>query len=190
MFSAQRRKARVHSYFFAFVLSLLFIAIGVLIGFIFFRYFKEESVLVINKFKILQRFVGIREYKEGMSIVYVFIVILLGNLFSTIGYGVLGYLRALIPVSLVSGFFIVIFLLSGTIRHSMALPVSMVVLSSLEMFYRAMAMALGEYIQERRALRRTLSKKVVRSILVIVFLLLLTGVVYELLLIYNPKYFT
>ncbi|MBC7334270.1 MAG: hypothetical protein H5T85_07440 [Actinobacteria bacterium] len=190
MVRTRKRKTKIHSYFFILVSSLFFLSVGALVGFVFFRFFKDESVFIINKFKILQGFVGIREYKEGMSIVYAFIVILLGNLFSTIGYGVLGYLRTLIPVSLVSGFFIVIFLLSGTIRHSMALPVSMVILSSIEMFYRAMAMALGEYIQKRRALRRTLSKKVVTAILVIVFLLLMAGIAYELLLIYNPGYFT
>ncbi len=171
----------IRKFFLIFTVSLLLLISGALLGLIFFYFFKEESVFLINKFKLLQGLFGIHEYREGMPTSYVFLIIFFGNLISTGGYFALGYLKALIPVSLISGFFVIIFLLSGTIRHSMSLPVEVIILSSTEMFYRMMALSTGEYIQKNK-----FKNKVTPVIsFVVIFLIFLTAVFYELFLIFH-----
>ncbi len=107
---------------------LLFIA-GTVLGLIFFYFFKDQSVFIIERFKIVQSFFGIQEYQGGTSFNYVLLTILIGNLLSTLGYFFLGFLRASLPVSFISGFFIIIFLFAGTIRHGIAIPLEVIVLS-------------------------------------------------------------
>jgi len=171
----------IKNFFIIFTISLLFLILGILLGLGFFYFFKEESVFLINKFKLLQSLFGIHEYKEGMSANYIFLVIFFGNIISTAGYFTLGYLRTLIPVSILSGFFVAVFLLSGTIRHSMPLPAGVIILSSMEMTYRMMAVSTGEYIQKNKF------KNIVTPIVSfsIIFLIFLAAVFYELFLIYR-----
>ncbi|MFZ3387023.1 MAG: hypothetical protein WA120_07605, partial [Candidatus Hydromicrobium sp.] len=137
-------------YFSIFIKSLLTLLAGAAVGFVFFYFFKNASVFIIDKFKILQGIFGIREYQEGMSFNYVLAAIFLGNLLSTIGYFTLGFLRASLPVSFITGVFMIIFLFSGTIRHGTPIPVEVIMLSSIEMFYRVTALATGEYINRNR----------------------------------------
>ncbi|MFZ3085772.1 MAG: hypothetical protein WA097_03895, partial [Candidatus Hydromicrobium sp.] len=96
-------------YFSIFIKSLLTLLAGAAVGFVFFYFFKNASVFIIDKFKILQGIFGIREYQEGMSFNYVLAAIFLGNLLSTIGYFTLGFLKASLPVSFITGVFMVIF---------------------------------------------------------------------------------
>jgi len=175
------REIKIENYFLIFTISLVFLIIGAGLGWVFFVFFKQESVFLINKFKLVQGFLGIREYEEGMSVTYIFLVVFFGNLISTVGYFTLGYLRVLIPVSIVTGFFVVIFLLSGIIRHSMALPQGIIILSSMEMLYRMMAISLGEYIQKNKFT----NKIIPTATFVVIFLLFLVAVFYELFLIYG-----
>ncbi|TET14434.1 MAG: hypothetical protein E3J77_04580 [Actinobacteria bacterium] len=149
---------------------------GVAVGFIFFYFFKDVSVFIIDKFKILQGVFGIRQYQEGMSFNYVFLAILLGNFLSILGYFTLGFLRASLPISFISGLFIIIFLLTGTIRHGISLPMEVIILSSIEMFYRVMALATGEYISRNKFKNKTIPI----TSMVIIFIMFISAVFYEL----------
>ncbi|MBA7614423.1 hypothetical protein ES703_21687 [subsurface metagenome] len=166
----------VKQYFLIFIKSLLILLVGAAVGFIFFYFFKDVSVFIVDKFKILQGVFGIRQYREGMSFNYVFLAIFLGNLLSTIGYFTLGFLRASLPISFISGLFIIIFLLTGTIRHGISLPMEVIILSSIEMFYRVMALATGEYINKNRFK----NKAIPITSIVIIFIMFISAVFYEL----------
>lgn len=163
-------------YFSIFMKSLLALLAGAALGFIFFYFFKNASVFIIDKFRILQGVFGIREYQEGMSFNYVLAAIFFGNLLSTLGYFALGYLRAALPVSFITGVFMIIFLFSGTIRHGTPIPAEVIMLSSIEMFYRVMALATGEYINKNRFN----NKAVPLSSIIIIFIMFISAVFYEL----------
>jgi len=163
-------------YFSIFMKSLLALLAGAALGFIFFYFFKNASVFIIDKFRILQGVFGIREYQEGMSFNYVLAAIFFGNLLSTLGYFALGYLRAALPVSFITGVFMIIFLFSGTIRHGTPIPAEVIMLSSIEMFYRVIALATGEYINKNRFK----NKAVPLSSIIIIFVMFISAVFYEL----------
>ncbi|GAI86218.1 unnamed protein product, partial [marine sediment metagenome] len=75
-----------------------------------------------------------------------------------------------------SGLFIIIFLLTGTIRHGISLPMEVIILSSIEMFYRVMALATGEYINKNRFK----NKAIPITSIVIIFIMFISAVFYEL----------
>ena len=166
----------VKQYFLIFIKSLLILLAGAAVGFIFFYFFKDVSVFIIDKFKILQGVFGIRQYQEGMSFNYVFLAILLGNFLSTLGYFTLGFLKASLPVSFITGVFMVIFLFTGTIRHGTSIPVEVILLSSIEMFYRVTALTTGEYINKNRFK----NKAIPITSIVIIFIMFISAVFYEL----------
>lgn len=163
-------------YFSIFIKSLLTLLAGAALGFVFFYFFKNASVFIIDKFKILQGIFGIREYQEGMSFNYVFLTILLGNFLSTLGYFTLGFLKASLPVSFITGVFMVIFLFTGTIRHGTSIPVEVILLSSIEMFYRVTALTTGEYINKNRFK----NKAIPITSIAIIFIMFISAVFYEL----------
>ena len=163
-------------YFSIFIKSLLTLLAGAAVGFVFFYFFKNASVFIIDKFKILQGIFGIREYQEGMSFNYVLAAIFLGNLLSTIGYFTLGFLKASLPISFITGVFMVIFLFTGTIRHGTSIPVEVILLSSIEMFYRVTALTTGEYINKNRFK----NKAIPITSIVIIFIMFISAVFYEL----------
>jgi len=163
-------------YFSIFVKTLFFFLAGAALGFLFFYFFKNASVFIIDKFKILQGFFGIHQYQKGMSFNYVFLAILFGNLLSTLGYFTLGFLKASLPISFITGVFMVIFLFAGTIRHGTPIPVEVIMLSSIEMFYRVMALATGEYINRNRFK----NKAIPLSSIIIIFIMFISAVFYEL----------
>ena len=166
----------IKQYFQIFIKSLLILLAGAALGFIFFYFLKDTSVFIIDKFRILQGVFGIRQYQEGMSFNYVFLAILFGNLLSTLGYFTLGFLKASLPVSFITGVFMVIFLFTGTIRHGTYIPGEVIILSSIEMFYRVIALTTGEYINRNRFKSKTIP---VVSI-VIIFIMFILAVFYEL----------
>ena len=166
----------IKQYFQIFIKSLLILLAGAALGFIFFYFLKDTSVFIIDKFRILQGVFGIRQYQEGMSFNYVFLAILFGNLLSTLGYFTLGFLKASLPISFITGVFMVIFLFAGTIRHGTPIPVEVIMLSSIEMFYRVMALATGEYINRNRFK----NKAIPLSSIIIIFIMFISAVFYEL----------
>jgi len=169
------------NYWVIFGKSTLWLALGAAIGFLIFYFFKNQSVYFIDKFKFFQSIFGIREYKEGMVYINVLLAILAGNLISTGAYFTLGYLRMLIPTTIVTGFFVVLLLMTGTIRHLQAVPPEVIVLTSLETFYRMLAITTGEYLQKNR-----LKKKSVLVVsLVAIILLLGIAVYYEMIQIFG-----
>ncbi|MBC8389249.1 MAG: hypothetical protein ISS14_03320, partial [Actinobacteria bacterium] len=145
-------------------------------GFIFFYFLKDTSVFIIDKFRILQGVFGIRQYQEGMSFNYVFLAILFGNLLSTLGYFTLGFLKASLPISFITGVFMVIFLFTGTIKHGTSIPMEVILLSSIEMFYRVTALTTGEYINKNRFK----NKAIPITSIVIIFIMFISAVFYEL----------
>ena len=166
----------LRKFFLIFIKSLLLFAAGIVLGLIFFYFFKDQSVFIIERFKMIQSFFGIQEYQEGTSFNYVLLTILIGNIVSTIGYFFLGFLRASLPVSFISGFFIIIFLFAGTIRHEMAIPLEVIALSSIEMFYRIVALSTGEYLGKQRFKNRAIPI----TSLTLVFILYIGAVIYEM----------
>jgi hypothetical protein len=156
-------------------------AAGVIIGYLFYYFFKEQSVYIIERFKILQQFFGINEYSEGMTYFRVFLTIFIGNLISTILYFVLGYFRASLPVSLISGLFISIFLFSGIVRHGTSIPVEVIILSSTEMLYRIITISTGEYLHKYKLSNRIIP---ITSISIVV-ILYITASFYEIIQIFR-----
>lgn len=133
---------------------LIFFA-GVLIGFLFYQLFSTQSAAIIDRYKIIQSIFGVREYDQTMSYMNVFWVIFAANIISTVGYFALGYLKLLIPMSFITGFFIIVFLLSGLIRHdTSSIPAEVIILVSWESLYRVIALSTGEYISKNRFKRK------------------------------------
>jgi hypothetical protein len=171
------RKGSINNNFFIiFLKCILWLVLGGAVGFLFFSFFKNQAVYFINKFRIIQGIFGIREYKQGMTYSSVLLTVLAGNLISTAAYFVLGYVRTLIPASIITGFFVIIFLMAGTVTHATALPLEVILLSSLETFYRALALTTGEYIQKNKFGR----KAVPVIAIVTIILLLVVAVIYEM----------
>ncbi len=137
-------------YWILFLKSLGLFASGLLPGYLFYFFFSSQSVYIIERFKILQSLFGIDQYSAGMAAGKVLLTIILGNLISIICYAALGYARLSLPVSFITGFFIAVFLFSGIIRHETAIPAEVIVLVSIEMLYRIIAISTGEYIARHR----------------------------------------
>jgi hypothetical protein len=148
---------------------------------LFFYFFKNQSVYFINKFKFFQSIFGIREYREGMVYISVLLTILAGNLISTGAYFALGYLRMLIPITIVTGFFVVLLLMTGTVRHLQTVPSEVILLTSLETFYRMLAITAGEHLQKNK-LRK---KSVLVVSLIVVIVLLGIAAYYEMVQIFG-----
>jgi hypothetical protein len=130
------------------------IALGVAIGLLFFFGFRDLSVTLIERFKFLQGIFGISEYQQGMLFGRVLSTILVANLISTAAYFTLGYFRLLIPISIVTGFFVVVLLMTGIIRHQQAIPLEVILLMTGETIYRIIALTTGEYLQKNKLRRR------------------------------------
>ena len=144
-------------------------------------FFSDTSVFIIEKFKVLQSIFGIREYEPGMVYGPVLAAILAGNIISTISYFGLGYLKGLIPLSIISGFFVIVFLFSGIIRHGTAIPAGVIILSSMEMFYRMLTISLGEFIAKNKFKNKVL----IISVIILIVAMLLGAVFYEMKLIFG-----
>ncbi len=164
------------------ILGVVFAAavLGAVIGYGFFYLFEQPAAAAMEKFKVLQGFFGIREFEPAMSIVYVSAVIFLGNLFSTFGYFGLGWLKASLPMGFITGFFLSVFLFTGTIRHGIAIPIDVYVLVTVEAIYRVMALSLGEFFQKNK----TRNKRLVWGVSITIGILFLFGVLYELFSLY------
>ncbi len=163
-------------YFLIFIKSFLVFLAGAAAGFLFFYFFRDASVFIMDKFSFIQNIFGIRQYQEGMSFNYVFAAIFFGNLLSAIGFFALGYLKASLPVSFVTGIFMMLFLFTGTVRHGIQIPLEVILLSSIEMFYRIVALATGEYINRYR-----FENKVIPWVsIIVIFVMFASGVFYEL----------
>ena len=169
------------NYWVIFGKSILWLVLGVTAGFLFFYFFKNQSVYFINKFKFFQSIFGIREYKEGMVYASILLTILAGNLISTGAYFALGYLRMLIPITIITGFFVVLLLMTGTVRHLQTVPLEVTLLVSLETFYRMLAITVGEHLQKNK-LRK---KSVLVVSLIVVIVLLGIAVYYEMVQIFG-----
>jgi len=162
------------------VLAIILASAGALAGYLFFYFWQNPSLFIIDKFRVLQNFFGIRQYSQGMAPLYIFLIIFFGNLFSTLGYFGLGYLKTTLPMSFITGFFIIIFLFTGTIRHAQNIPGDVIFLVSVETAYRLMMLSYGEYFSFYKFKPRTLSITII-SLSAGLFLL---GVVWEMLSIY------
>ena len=169
------------NYWVIFGKSILWLALGATVGVLFFFFFKNQSVYFIDKFKFFQSIFGIREYKEGMVYTSVLLTILAGNLISTGAYFALGYLRMLIPITIITGFFVVLLLMTGTVRHLQTVPLEVILLVSLETFYRLLAISAGEYLQKNK-LRK---KSVFVVSLIVIIVLLGIAAYYEIVQIFR-----
>jgi len=163
IFAEDKRK----NYWVIFGKCVGWVALGTVVGILFFYVFKDLSVILIEKFKFLQSVFGISQYQQGMLFGRVLSTILIGNLVSTIAYFILGYLKALIPISIITGFFVVVFLMTGIIRNQQAIPLEVILLMSGETAYRIIAITTGEHLQKNKLKKRWVF---ITSVIVIVVL--------------------
>jgi len=169
------------SYWVIFGKTAGWILLGAAFGFAFFYFFRDLSVLLIDRFKFLQGIFGIRQYQEGISFASVLLMIVVGNLVSTAAYFALGYLRAIIPVAAITGFFVVVLLAAGTVRHQSAVPAEVLILVSGEALYRVFAMTAGEHFQKNRIKKRW----VLICSLAVVFCMFAGAAAYEMIQIFG-----
>jgi hypothetical protein len=145
--------------------------IGAAAGFAFFYFFKDFSVSVIDRYKFIQGIFGISQYQPGIGFSKILLTIFIGNLISTALYFAIGWLRALIPASILTGFVLTILLFTGTIRNLQpVIPSEVIILVCIETFYRCLALTAGEHL-----VKNGLRKKAVFSVSVAVIVLLLSG---------------
>ncbi|MGM0365125.1 MAG: hypothetical protein ACQEP5_01165 [Actinomycetota bacterium] len=164
-----------------FGLVLAAAAVGAVAGYGFFYIFREQSVTLIERFKILQTFFGIHEYETGMSMSYILLVVFFGNLVSTFGYFGLGWLKAAIPVGFITGFFLAVFLFTGIIRHGRSIPLDVYILVSVEALYRVLALSLGEYFVKNKHRKRM----IIGSVVALICFLFVFGIIYEVYFIFR-----
>jgi hypothetical protein len=147
------------------------LALGAAAGFVFFYFFKDFSVTLIDRYKVIQGIFGIKQYQPGTSYTNVLLTILVGNLISTAAYFALGWLKALIPASILTGFVVTVLLLTGTVRNQQLLiPLEVIILACVEAIYRCLALTAGEHLVKNR-----LRKKAIFIVSVVVIVLLLAG---------------
>ena len=160
-----------------FLKSIGLLILGAALGYVIYYFFSSQSAAIIDRFKVLQSFFGISQYDQGMTFTRVAVTILLGNFISILCYIGLGYGRLSLPVSFISGLFISVFLFSGIIRHNTdTIPLEVIILISIEMFYRVLAVSTGEYLSRHR-----LGSRIVPWVsFSIVFLLYTAAALYEI----------
>jgi hypothetical protein len=145
--------------------------LGAAAGFAFFYFFKDFSVTLIDRYKFIQGIFGIKQYQPGTGFFKVLLTILAGNLISTAAYFAIGWLKALIPASILTGFVVTALLFTGTIRNQQpVIPLEVIILVCVEALYRCLALTAGEHLAKNR-----LHKKVVFAVSVVAIALLLIG---------------
>jgi flagellar basal body-associated protein FliL len=149
---------------------------GAMAGLIFFYFFKDLSVALTERYKFLQSIFGVRQYEPGVRYLSVLGAILLGNIISTTAYFILSYFKTLIPLSVLSGFLMVILLFAGAEVRQTAVPAEVFVLFSVEAFYRCLALTGGEHLYKNRFEK----KSVFITTVVVIFVLLLGAAFYEI----------
>jgi hypothetical protein len=171
----------IKKYWVIFLKCIGVFAAGCIIGYFFYYFFSNQSAFIIEKFKLLQSFFGIENFSDGMLIRTAILTILLGNLVSIICYIALGFARLSLPISFLSGFFVIVFLFSGIIRHGTAIPLEVIILSSIEMLYRIIAVSAGEYISKQRLKNRAVPVTAFST----VFILYIFAAFYEVWQLYQ-----
>jgi len=145
--------------------------LGAAAGFAFFYFFKDFSVTLIDRYKFIQGIFGIRQFQPGTGFSKILLTILVGNLISTTSYLVIGWLRTLIPIAILTGFIVAVLLFTGTIRNQQPIiPLEVIILVCVEALYRCLALTAGEHLAKNR-----LRKKAVFIVSVVVVAFLLAG---------------
>ncbi len=171
------------NYWIIFLKCIGWILLGAGAGFAFFYFFRDFSVSVVDRFRFLQGLFGIRHYEEGMQYARVILTIFAANIVSTAAYFALGYLRMLIPVSLITGLLVTVLLFTGTIINKQAsIPLEVILLMAIESFYRCIALSAGEHLQKNRQVIR---KWVPVTNIIFIVLLLAGAAFYEVFQIFG-----
>lgn len=158
------------------------LVLGAAAGFVFFYFFRDFSVTLINRYKFIQGIFGIKQFQEGTGFSKVLLTILAGNLISTASYFLIGWLRALIPVSILTGLIVTVLLFTGTIRNQQpVIPLEVTVLVCLEALYRCIALAAGEHLIKNRQS----SKAVFMASVLLVAILLVGAALFEVYQIFG-----
>lgn len=155
--------------------------IGSAVGYLFFYFFKDFTVSLIDKYKFLQGIFGMHQYEEGVRYISVLGSILIGNIISTAAYFILGYFKALIPMSVITGILMMLILFAGAAKRQSAIPQEVLILFSIESFYRCLALTGGEFISRNKMLK----KNILIILIVIIFILVLAGAFYEIYQIFG-----
>lgn len=177
-----RRHASRNDFWVIFLKCIGWLALGAAAGFAFFYFFKDFSVTIIDRYKFLQEIFGIKQYQPGAYFYKVLLTILVGNIISTAAYFAIGWLRAAIPVSILTGFIVIVLLFTGTIRNQQPIiPLEVIILVCIEVLYRCIALTAGEHL----ARNRLLAKAVFKMSVIAVVLLLAGAAMYEIYQIFG-----
>jgi len=144
--------------------------LGAAAGYAFFYFFSDFCVNFVGRYKFVQGLFGLNQYAEGSAYISVLLAIIIGNLVSTIAYFILGYFRLLLPLSLITGFLMIILLFTGAVIRNVSIPAEVIILFSVEAFYRCIALTTGEHLFKNK-----LEKKAVLAVSVSAVILLLLG---------------
>ncbi len=155
--------------------------LGAAAGYAFFYFFTDFCLNFVTRYKFIQGLFGLNQYAQGSKYIAVFMAIIVGNLVSTIAYFILGYFRLLLPLSIVTGFLMMILLFTGSVIRNIPIPYEVIILFSVEAFYRCIALATGEHLYKNR-----LKNKAVLAVSApVVVVLLLGAAFYEIYQIFG-----
>lgn len=133
------------------------LVLGAAAGFAFYYFFRDFSVTLIGRYKFIQGIFGIKQFQTGTGFSKVLLTILVGNLISTASYFVIGWLRALIPVSILTGLIVTVLLFTGTIRNQQpVIPLEVTILVCVEALYRCIALSAGEHLAKNRLIKKAI----------------------------------
>ena len=131
--------AGVTDFWIIFFKCIGWLVLGAAAGFAFFYFFKDFSVTLIDRYKFIQGIFGIKQFQPGTGFSKVLLTIFAGNLISTAAYFAIGWLRTLIPVSILTGFIVTVLLFTGTVRNQQpVIPLEVIILVCIEAFTDAL----------------------------------------------------
>lgn len=173
---------RLHNnYWVIFGKCIGWLLLGAVAGYAFFYFFTDFCVNFVTKYKFIQGLFGLNQYAEGSKYIAVLLAIIIGNLVSTIAYFILGYFRLLLPLSIITGFLMIILLFTGSVIRNISIPSEVIILFSVEAFYRCIALTTGEHLFKNK-----LENKAVLAVSVpAVIVLLLGAAFYEIYQIFG-----
>lgn len=172
----------ITNFWLIFLKCIGWLLLGAAAGLAFFYFFKDFSVALIDRYKFIQGIFGIKQYQPGIGFSRVLLTILIGNLISTAAYFLIGWLRTLIPLSILTGFIVTVLLFTGTIRNlQSAIPLEVIILVCVEALYRCLALTVAEHLVKNR-----FRKKAVFIVSVaVIFFLLVSAALYEVYQIFG-----
>ncbi|MBM3700939.1 MAG: hypothetical protein FJW68_08545 [Actinobacteria bacterium] len=170
-----------NNYWIIFGKCIGWLLLGAAAGYAFFYFFTDFSVNFVGRYKFIQGLFGLNQYAQGSSYIAVLMAIIIGNLVSTIAYFILGYFRLLLPLSIITGFLMIILLFTGSVIRNIPIPAEVIILFCIEAFYRCIALSTGEHLFKNKLENKTVLAVSVAAVII----LLLGAAFYEIYQIFG-----